>query len=66
MKQQVEQLYTVSVYIRNIQCTKYYCVPIVILRSSSGRAWNTANKQPKLRFHVRNRPEIDKLSKSYA
>ena len=27
-------------------------------RSSSGRAWNTANKQPKLRFHVRNRPCI--------
>ena len=25
-------------------------------RSSSGRAWNTANKQPRLRFHVRNRP----------
>ena len=25
-------------------------------RSSSGRAWNTANKQPRLRFHVRNKP----------
>ena len=27
-------------------------------RSSSGRAWNTANKQPRLRFHVRNTPCI--------
>ena len=27
-------------------------------RSSSGRAWDTANKQPRLRFHVRNRPCI--------
>ena len=25
-------------------------------RSSSGKAWDAANKQPRLRFHVRNRP----------
>ena len=25
-------------------------------RSSSRRPWNTANKQPRLRFHVRNKP----------
>ena len=42
MKQWVEQLYTVSVYITNIQCTntwlllRYYCIPIVILNNVQG------------------------------
>ena len=42
MKQWVEQLYTVSIYITNIQCTntwlllRYYCIPIVILNNVQG------------------------------